>query len=116
MCEVIINGKPYVPKESADSLNMSGMPLVLIRGYASGVQYGYLAERNGCEVRLINSRRIWSWNKATECSQIAVNGIDKSGSKVTVSVPEKVITDAVEIITITVDGAENLLSQPVWSK
>lgn len=116
--EIVIDGTTYVPKETAmqNAPSIDGMPLVLIRGYGSGVQYGYLKSQNGCMVTLINSRRIWSWSKATECSQIAVDGIDVAGSKVTVMVPEKTITDAIEIITITEKAAKNLLNQPVWSK
>jgi hypothetical protein len=116
--ELEINGEKYVLKSSVQTNApvIDGMPLVLIRGYGSGVQYGYLAKQDGCMVTLINSRRIWSWNKATECSQIAVDGIDASSSKVTVICPEKVITDAIEIITITSKAAENLLNQPVWKK
>lgn len=115
--EMQINGITYVPKDSIQqqAQSVDGMPLVLIRGYGSGVQYGYLKEQNGCMVKLINSRRIWSWTKATECSQIAVNGVG-SDSKITVEVPEKTITDAIEIIKITQKGADNLLKQPIWSK
>lgn len=116
--ELEINGTVYVPKSSVteSAPKVDGLPLVLIRGYGSGVQYGYLAERNGCEVKLLNSRRIWSWSKATECSQIAVTGIDAASSKVTVIAPEKFIMDAIEVITITAEAATNLLSQPVWKK
>lgn len=115
--ELTIEGTVYVPKDSVQTFApcVDGLPLVLIRGYGSGVQYGYLKEQNGCMVTLINSRRIWSWNKATECSQIAVNGVG-SDSKITVVVPEKTITDAIEIIKITKQGSDNLLNQPVWSK
>jgi hypothetical protein len=116
--ELVIEGVTYVPKgsEQPNADCVDNMQYVLIRGYGSGVQYGYLKSREGCEVSLINSRRIWSWNKATETSQIAVSGIDASTSKVTVSIPEKIITDAIEILFITKEGAANLQSQPVWKK
>ena len=116
--ELTIEGVTYVPKDSAMNAAQSveGMPFVLIRGYGSGVQYGYLKSRNGCEVVLINSRRIWSWNKATETIQIACEGIDAANSKVTMAIPEKIITDAIEILTITEQGAKNLQSQPIWKK
>lgn len=113
--EIEINGIPYVPKTSlADKID--NMPFVLIRGYGSGVNYGYLKAENGCQVTLINSRRIWNWNKATETNQIAVDGIDASSSKVTETAPEKTIYDAIECITITAKAAENLKAQPVWKK
>lgn len=113
-----IEGVTYVPQDSAlnQAQSVDGMPFVLIRGYGSGVNYGYLKSRNGCEVVLVNSRRIWNWNKATETNQIAVCGIDASNSKVTMLVPEKLITDAIEVINITEQGANNLTNQPVWQK
>lgn len=116
--ELTIEGVTYVPKDTAMNAAQSvdGMPFVLIRGYGSGVQYGYLKSRNGCEVVLINSRRIWSWNKATETTQIACEGVDAGSSKVTMVIPEKIITDAIEILTITEQGAKNLQSQPIWKK
>ncbi len=119
--EIEVNGIKYILKDSAkpiqwEAANVDGMPFVLIRGYGSGVQYGYLKSREGCEVVLMNSRRIWSWNKATETSQIACNGIDPAGSKVTMIIPEKIITDAIEILFITKEGEANLKAQPVWTK
>jgi hypothetical protein len=118
MKQITVDGVVYIPQDSAHQMAQSvdNMPFVLIRGYSSGVQYGYLKERNGCEVVLINSRRIWSWNGATETGQIAVNGIDAKNSKVTCIVPEKTITDAIEIINITSEGATNLIAQPIWKK
>lgn len=118
--EIEINGIKYIPKSEANNLlsaeKVDGMPFVLIRGYGSGVQFGYLKSREGCEIVLINSRRIWSWNKATETSQIAVSGIDAANSKVTVVIPEKIITDAIEILFITKEGEANLKAQPIWTK
>ena len=116
--EITIDGKVYVPKGSENQLaeNVDGMPFVLIRGYGSGVQFGYLKSRNGCEVELINSRRIWSWNGATETNQIDVSGIDNGSSKVTLAVPHKIVTDAIEIMTLTKEAAKNLSNTTIWKK
>lgn len=116
--ELTIEGVTYVPKDSANNpaQSIDGMPFVVIRGYGSGVNYGYLKSRNGCEVVLINSRRIWSWNKATETNQIALCGVEASTSKVTMVVPEKLITDCIEVINITEQGAKSLTTQPIWQK
>lgn len=116
--EIVIEGKTYVPKGSEQQFaeKVDNMPFVLIRGYGSGVQFGYLKSRNGCEVELINSRRIWSWNGATETNQIDVSGIDNGSSKVTVSVPHKIITDAIEIMTLTKQAANNLSNTSIWKK
>lgn len=116
--ELEINGEKYVLKSSVSEAapSVDGLPLVLVRGYGSGVQYGYLKASEGCQVTLVNSRRIWNWNKATETNQIAVDGIDAANSKVTVVTPEKTIHDVIETINITSKAAENLLNQPVWKK
>lgn len=116
--ELIIEGITYVPKGSEQIYadKVEDMPLVLIRGYGSGVQFGYLKERKGCEVELINSRRIWSWNGATETNQIDVTGIDNGSSKVTVVVPRKIITDAIEVMFLTKEAANNLLNTSIWKK
>lgn len=116
--EVEVNGVKYVRKDSVTTTatNTDGMPFVLVRGYGSGVQYGYLKSRNGCEVELIDARRIWSWNKATETMQISVEGISKSDSKVTVSVPKKSVLDVIEVLVITGIAIDNLKTQPIWKK
>ena len=117
MKEIMIDGVACVPKGSENQLQKSndGLPLVLVRGYSSGVSFGYLAEQNGSCVKLLDSRRIWSWTNATECNQIAVEGVGKD-SKVTVVAPKKTITDAIEVINITEKAAENLINQPIWKK
>lgn len=116
--ELVIEGITYVPKGSETPLaeKVDEMPFVLIRGYGSGVQYGYLKSRNGCEVELINSRRIWNWNGATETNQITVSGIDNGTSKVTVMVPTKIITDVIEVEYLTKEAAVNLKAQNIWKK
>jgi hypothetical protein len=116
LLEIEVNGKKYVPKDSVNVMaaNVDGLPLVLVRGYGSGVQYGYLKSRNGCEVELVNARRIFKWEKATETSQIAVDGVSAEGSKVTVGVPLKIVTDVVELFYVTGAAVDNLINQPVW--
>jgi hypothetical protein len=116
--EIVIKGITYVPKESAQTFaeNVDNMPFVLVRGYGSGVQFGYMKKREGCEIELINSRRIWSWNGATETNQIDVSGIDNGSSKVTVVVPHKIVTDAIEIMTLTKQAADNLKKCSIWKK
>lgn len=114
--ELVIEGITYVPKgsETIQSTTVDGMTLVLIRGYASGVQFGYLKERNGCEVTLINSRRIYNWNNATETTQIAAEGVNEKTSKVTMQITEQIITDVIQCINIEQKAAKSLLNCPIW--
>lgn len=80
--------------------------LVLIRTYSAGVHYGTLIERNGQEVHLSNAKRIWSWQGALSLSEIAMKGLDVKNSKISTSVDEIILTQAIEIIPI--NQASNL--------
>lgn len=74
---------------------------VLIRTYSAGVHFGTLVKREGQEVHLSNARRLWSWSGALSLSEVAANGINISGSKVSVPVEEIILTQAIEIIPIS---------------
>lgn len=88
---------------------------VIVRGDRSGVFFGTINERNGREVTLSNCRRIWYWEGAASLSQLAVDGTSSpSGCKFTVTVPEIVILDAVEIITCTDKAINSIENVWVW--
>ena len=77
---------------------------VLIRTYSAGVHFGTLVERNGKEVHLSNARRLWSWSGALSLSEIAMKGIDLKNSKVSVPVDEIILTEAIEIIPVSLNS------------
>ncbi len=79
--------------------NASEKP-VIVRTYSAGVHFGYLARREGKEVDLIRSRRIWLWGGAWTLSEIATAGLDVSKSKVAAPV-DITLTEAIEIIDCT---------------
>ena len=85
---------------------------VIVRTYSAGVHFGTLAARNGTEVRLTATRRIWYWNKAFTLSKIAADGLDASSSKLSVFVPEIILTEAIEVIPVTPAANKNLLEAP----
>ena len=65
--ELVIEGVTYVPKDSQkQATNTEGLPAVLIRTYSAGVHFGYLKRREGKEVELVNTRRVWYWDESTE--------------------------------------------------
>ena len=70
---------------------------VIVRTYSAGVHFGTLASREGKEVVLHNARRIWHWDGAFTLSAVAEKGV-KNTSKLSVSVPEILLTEAIEII------------------
>ena len=88
---------------------------VIIRGDRSGVFFGTLKEKNGTEVKLADCRRLWSWQGAASISQIAVDGVSKPDScRFTVTVPEIVITDVIEIIPCTKSAIKCIEGVPEW--
>lgn len=70
---------------------------VIVRTYSAGVHFGKLAKRDGKEVVLTEARRIWYWEGAFTLSAVAMFGVAGS-SKISVSVPEILLTEAIEII------------------
>lgn len=78
----------------------------IVRCDGAGVFAGNIKERNGDEVVLTNARRIWYWDGAASLSQLAVEGVTKpQNCKFTVTVPEVILFNVIEIIRCT-DAAE----------
>lgn len=73
---------------------------VIIRTYSAGVHVGTIVSREGKEVVLSNARRIWYWKGAFTLNAIATSGLDRKNSRISVSVPEILLTEAIEIIPV----------------
>ena len=90
---------------------------VIIRGDRSGVFFGTLKEKNGTEVKLETCRRLWFWDGAASISQLAVNGTtNPSQCKFTVTVPEIVITDVIEIIPCSAEAIKSIEGVKEWKR
>lgn len=88
---------------------------VIVRGDRSGVFFATLAEKNGQEVKLTDCRRLWYWSGAASLSQLAVEGVkNPDDCKFTVTVPEIVILDAIEIIPCSDKAVEVITSTREW--
>ena len=88
---------------------------VIIRGDRSGVFFGVLTEKNGQEVKLTDCRRLWFWSGAASLSQLAVEGVkNPNDCKFTVTVPEIVILDVIEIIPCTDKAVEVITGVREW--
>jgi hypothetical protein len=90
--------------------------ITLVRTVSAGVHFGIVIEHKGKEVTLVNARRLWSWQGACSLSQVAVDGVDLNGSKITVSVPKIVLTEAIELITMTTKAAKQMMEAQPWKK
>ncbi len=94
--------------------NSQGLKAVIVRTYSAGVHFGYLISRDGKEVTLERSRRIWRWFGAWTLSEVATFGVDISKSKI--GVPIKItLTEAIEIIDCT-DAAIKSLESAKWTE
>lgn len=80
---------------------------VLVRTYSAGVHFGYLVSREGKEVVLEKSRRIWRWFGAWTLSEIATSGLDTRQSKVGAPV-NITLTEVIEIIDVLPAGVASI--------
>lgn len=83
------------------------MKAVIVRTYSAGVHFGYLVSREGKEVTLERSRRIWRWFGAWTLSEIATKGLDVKKSKVSAPVTIA-LTEAIEIIDCTLAAVQSI--------
>lgn len=108
MNEITINGETYRKVQSVSEY-------ALIRTYSAGVHFGIIVRREGREVTLRDARRIWYWEGAASLSQMAVDGVSKpQNCKFSVTVPEILLTEAIEIIPCTKKATECILEVPEW--
>lgn len=114
-----LNGIKYVREDSinnnAPSKKLDGMPYVVIRSRDSGCHAGYLKSEDGTTVTLVNSRRLWSWAGAATLSQLAMEGVSKSGSKFPMEVPEITVYSICEKIQATDKARMSIAKVPVWN-
>jgi hypothetical protein len=114
---LIIDGVEYVKKDSikTSAPTVKGMKYCIVRTYSAGVFAGYIKERKGSEIILLNSRRLWHWKGACSLSQLAVEGTKKpTECKFAMEVPETELINAIEIIPCSAEAKENINSVPVW--
>jgi hypothetical protein len=86
----------------------------IIRTYSAGVHCGEVADRVGTEVILKNCRRIHYWNDAFTLNEIALNGAGGQ-SRLSVAVPEILLTEAIEILPCTPEATQWLSSREAHS-
>lgn len=118
--ELTIEGVVYVPKDSVKQTaeKRDGMPYVMIRTYSAGVHCGYLESREGKEVSLLDSIRIWKWEGAASLSQLAMEGTNnpsscKFGMPISTTL---ILTEAIEVIEMTETAKQSIQKVESWKK
>jgi hypothetical protein len=114
---ISINGVEYVKKGeiqgTAESLD--NMPYVIVRSYSAGVFAGYLEKKEGREVTIRKSRRIWYWDGASSLSQLATEGTSKpENCKFPCEVEKQEILEVSEILYATKKAQESIKEVKVW--
>jgi len=105
----------YVRKDSIVPIELSRM--VLIRTYSAGVHFGEIkSSLDGQEITLMNARRLYKWKGALSLSEVAVNGVELSGSQITVIVPTITLTNVIEVIPMSLTAAKQLMEAKTWQK
>lgn len=85
---------------------------VIIRTHSAGVHFGKLIEKDGNEVILENSRRLWYWettNKGISLSEVAKFGVTNK-SKICCTI-DILWLEAIEIIPCTATAITNIEAQ-----
>ena len=94
--------------------NMNGK-YVIVRGNRSGVFAGVLESQEGQKVVLTGVRRLWKWYGATECLQIAMEGVKRPHDCCfTMTADSITLLDAIEVIPTTAEAEANIKAVPVW--
>lgn len=90
---------------------------VIARTYSAGVFAGTIEAREGKEVTLTDARRLWYWDGAASLSQLAVEGTSKPNKcKFPIAVPKVLLTEVIEILSVTDKAKESIESVPIWKE
>ena len=113
-------------KELGDLLNCScekeevksfSPEYVIVRTCSAGVFAGFLVSRNGKEVELKKARRLWYWQGAASLSQLAQSGTsDSTGCKFPEPVEKVVLTEAIEILSVSKDAQKIIENVSIWKQ
>ena len=119
-CDTIATKYQPFNKTIMEKTNLIGRK-VIIRADRAGVFFGTLVAKNdtpaGVEVEMKDSRRIWYWDGAASLSQLAVDGTSNPNScKFTVTVPQHVVMQVIEIIPCTDKAVKSIESVEVWKR
>lgn len=115
--EIEVNGVKYVPKdkENQQAETLDGMPYVIVRTYSAGVFAGYLKERNGREVTLLNARRLYYWDGAATLSQLAQEGVSKpENCQFPCEVTSILLLESIEIINCAERARLSIAEVKTW--
>ena len=87
----------------------------IVRAARAGVFFGKIAERSAEEIRMTEVRKIWYWDGASAVEQLAVDGVSNPRDcKFTITVPEMVISEPIQIIPCTQKATDIIKEVEEW--
>ena len=102
-------------KQTPDTITGTRPEYVIVRTHSAGCFAGELAKRDGKVVTLTNARRLWYWSGAASLSQLAIDGTSKPKEcKFPESVSQIVLTEAIEIISVTDAARQSIQAVSPW--
>ena len=116
---VVIEGREYVPKESVKKMavDCEGKKYQIVRAYGAGVFAGYIIERKGQEVVMVNARRLYYWDGASSLSQLAMEGVARPQNCKFPCIVERVeLLQVIEILDCTDVAQKSIESVKVWEQ
>ena len=81
---------------------------VLVRTLSAGVHCGTLAESHGTAVVLTDARRVWRWRGANTLHELSLRGAAQEWTRISEPVARIMLTQAIEVIPCTPEGASKL--------
>lgn len=87
----------------------------IVRADKAGVFFGQIKERNADEVTMTNVRKLFYWDGACAVEELATNGTKRpTACKFTLTIPEMIIANPIQIIPCTDKAIESINGVKVW--
>lgn len=117
--KITLDGVEYIRADAvkAPANTWNGLKYVIVRTYSAGVFAGYIESRNGQEVVMRNTRRIWYWDGAASLSQMANEGVKApENCKFSQAVDRQELLQVIEILDCTEAARKNLEGVAIWER
>jgi len=115
--EIVLDGIKYLRADAVQkpAPGLNGLEYKLIRCDRSGAFAGYLKKLDGQQAVILEARRIFYWSGAASLSQLAIDGTSKPNEcKFPEAVSEIIVTDCIEVLTVTEKAKESIAKVKVW--
>lgn len=87
----------------------------IVRTNRAGVFFGMIADRSASEITMTNVRKLFYWDGACAVEELALHGTKKPNNcKFTVTIPNMVIAEPIQIIPCTKKAVESISGVGVW--